>query len=407
MDDYVIRGGKKLRTGYTTGSCAAGAAKAAALLLFTGNAPDTVRIHTPAGRDLFLSVEEPAHDPAGGSASAAVRKDGGDDVDATDGLLVFADVRKTAPPQAGTGPDGEDTESRIVIRGGEGVGVVTKPGLDQPPGEAAINSVPRAMTRAEVGAVMSAYRYSGGLEVTIRVPDGRKAAARTFNPRLGIEGGISILGTSGIVEPMSTKALLDSIRVELNQRRALGERTLLLAPGNYGIGFLKNFYGIPETRAVKCSNFIGDSLDMAAELGFSGVLLVGHIGKLVKIGSGIMNTHSHVADGRLETFAACGVEAGVPIPALQRMLSSNTTEDAIESMRGDGIWDPVLRRLLLRIERKLSESVGNRCETGCVLFSTREGYLGETEKAQELLRAVREAEGADGGSDETGGSGKG
>ena len=415
-EQYVLKNGSRLRCGYTTGSCAAGAAKAAVRMLLTGTVPEKVTIHTPQGQELTLSVEEPRIED--GEAICAIRKDGGDDIDATDGILIFASAKPYEPSVentcAGEAPDScsrngcagktadlsgkndfagkespADTENiRVIIRGGEGVGVVTRPGLDQPVGSAAINSVPRQMIRREVEEVMDSYGCRHPLLITISVPDGRAVAEHTFNPRFGIVGGISILGTSGIVEPMSDKALLDTIRIEMRQRRTQGETDLILAPGNFGLAFLEQHYGIPKERAVKCSNFIGDTLDMAMDMHFEHVLLVGHIGKLVKIGSGVMNTHSHIADARLETFAACGIEAGVATPLLQHILTCNTTEDAIETMMRDGIWQSVLDRLLIRIDRQLRMRVQERMQCGCVLFSTRQGYLGETQAVPDLIRKI-------------------
>lgn len=297
-DSFVYKNQKKLRRGYTTGSCAAGAAKAAAVLLFSGENAEYVSVRTPSGIVLHLRTENPGRTEK--EAWCGIRKDAGDDIDATDGILIMARARRIPEPASGKGPD-------IVIRGGSGVGTVTKIGLDQPVGESAINSVPRRMIREEVGEVLREYHYTGSLAIEISVPDGEKIAEQTFNPRLGIVGGISILGTTGIVEPMSEQALVETIRVEMEQRRQMGEKNLLLAPGNFGLDFIHRQYGISPERAVVCSNFIGDTLDMALHMNFQSVLLVGHIGKLCKLGAGIMNTHSHIADGRMETLCACGI----------------------------------------------------------------------------------------------------
>ena len=258
---------KLLRYGYTTGSCAAGAAKAATLMLCTGRKVDRVPLMTPGGVLLELEVLDPVLDEK--SASCAVRKDGGDDPDATSGLLIYARVQRIS--------------RGIQIEGGVGVGRVTKPGLDQPVGAAAINHVPRRMIQAAVQEAMAGE--PGGMEVTIYVPRGEEVGRKTFNPHLGIVGGISILGTSGIVEPMSQQALIDTTRVELNMRRALGDTDLLLTVGNYGDDFARYKLGLSLERRIKCSNFVGQTLSDAAALGFHRVLLIGHIGKLVKLGA--------------------------------------------------------------------------------------------------------------------------
>ena len=219
-----------------------------------------------------IKIEEEA-------VSCGVKKDSGDDPDITNGILVESRVERIR-------------ESAYLVEGGTGVGRVTKPGLNQPVGASAINRVPREMIRQELSDAAQETGYEGGLKAVISIPEGEKLAERTFNPRLGIEGGLSILGTSGRVEPMSEQALLDTIRLEMQVKYAEGKRYLILSPGNYGLDFLKQSYGIEETDVVKCSNFIGDSIDMAAETGYQGLVLVGHIGKLIKVAGGIMNTHS-------------------------------------------------------------------------------------------------------------------
>ena len=229
MKEFIIRDGKKLRLGYTTGSCAAAAAKAAAWMLLSGSKKESIRLLTPNGMELTLAVEDIHLSP--NCVRCAIRKDSGDDPDITRDTLIYAEVRKT------------ETVG-IVIDGGQGVGRVTMPGLDQPVGAAAINSVPRRMIQENVEEVCGLFGYIGGLYVVISAPDGETLAKKTFNPRLGIEGGISILGTTGIVEPMSEQALVDTIHVELRQRREGGADYVLLAPGNYGADYIKGVMGI-------------------------------------------------------------------------------------------------------------------------------------------------------------------
>lgn len=378
-DSFVYKNQKKLRRGYTTGSCAAGAAKAAAVLLFSGENAEYVSVRTPSGIVLHLRTENPGRTEK--EAWCGIRKDAGDDIDATDGILIMARARRIPEPASGKGPD-------IVIRGGSGVGTVTKIGLDQPVGESAINSVPRRMIREEVGEVLREYHYTGSLAIEISVPDGEKIAEQTFNPRLGIVGGISILGTTGIVEPMSEQALVETIRVEMKQRRQMGEKNLLLAPGNFGLDFIHRQYGISPERAVVCSNFIGDTLDMALHMNFQSVLLVGHIGKLCKLGAGIMNTHSHIADGRMETLCACGIEAGLPTVQLQKLLKCCTTEEALSYLMKNQIWEPVRNVLLERIERQMTMRVHGKMQMAAVLFSSGYGYLGRTAKAEKLIEKI-------------------
>ena len=287
-DMFVYVNNKKLRCGYTTGTCAAAASKAAALMLLTGKRVDTISIATPKGVILDLPVEDVTVDADG--VKCAVRKDGGDDVDVTHGSLIYSEVRR-------------NDSGGITIDGGAGVGRVTRKGLDQPPGNAAINRVPRSMIHEALDDVRLSLGYTGGLDAIISIPNGLELASRTFNPRLGIKGGISVLGTSGIVEPMSEEALVNTIRTEMNMRAANGSNVLLVVPGNYGKDFTEGLPGVDPEYAVKCSNFVGEMLDHACELG-KDVILVGNLGKLVKLAGGVMNTHSRNADCRMEIIAA-------------------------------------------------------------------------------------------------------
>ncbi|MBR6984263.1 MAG: cobalamin biosynthesis protein CbiD, partial [Ruminococcus sp.] len=294
MERFIYRGTEKLRCGYTTGTCAAAAAKAAAEMLLTQHKVTSSALVTPSGVSLLLDVHEPIFSSE--RASCCIVKDSGDDPDITNGIRVFAEVEKS--------------ESGVTILGGKGIGRVTKKGLDQPVGEAAINSVPRRMITEAVREMAEMYEYSGGFTVTVSVPDGEKLAANTFNPRMGIVGGISIIGTTGIVEPMSNSAIIETIRTEANMRRAEGMTTLILSVGNYSDDFISTHAPYLSDKAVTCSNFIGEAIDIGVSMEFENILLIGHIGKLVKLGSGIMNTHSVYADGRMETLIACGALAG-------------------------------------------------------------------------------------------------
>ena len=372
MFEHTIRSGAKLlRCGYTTGSCAALAASGAVRLLLSGEAPQTVRLVTPKGWPVEVPLAEAVLD--GDEARCAVRKDAGDDPDVTDGCLVCAAVRRT-----GRG---------ITVDGGAGVGRVTKPGLDQPDGAAAINSVPRRMIRDAARAVCEELGYGGGLEILISVPNGEELAKKTFNPMLGIEGGVSILGTSGVVEPMSERALIDTIELELRQAAALGGKRVILTPGSYGEAYLHEIgldgCGVP---VVKCSNFIGDALDAAAALGFADVLLAGHIGKLVKLAGGVMNTHSRQADCRAELFTAHAAVCGAS-PALCRALMDSVTADACLALLEEaGLKEAALESLLAAIQTHLERRAAGRLHVGAVLFSKRYGGLGATAGAETMLK---------------------
>ena len=374
---YALVDGKKLRYGYTTGTCAAAAAKGAALLLLTGHVPEAVNIHTPKGIDLRLPLEEAGLD--GHRARCAVRKYSGDDPDVTDGVLVFAEVRVSPVPG-------------IHIDGGAGVGRVTKPGLKVPVGAAAINPGPRAMIEQAVQEALEETEPVPGMDVVIHVPEGVALAQKTFNPRLGIQGGISILGTSGIVEPMSEAALIDSIRLEIRQRKALGDNRLILAPGNYGTDFLKDTFSIGEERIVKISNFVGLALDAAAEAGFQEVLLAGHVGKLVKLSGGIMNTHSKEGDGRGELMAACALRAGADADTGRAILDSVTTDEMLRILREKDLISPAMEIMARRIELYVNARVKGLLTVGVLVFSDGYGPLCATGPARAWLKSIDEKE---------------
>lgn len=376
--DYSVRSGNKmLRCGYTTGTCAALAAAGAAVLLLTGRKTEILSLVTPKG--IPVQVEPAELYIRQDTAVCGVVKDGGDDADITHGLVIQAHLRKTDRPG-------------ISVDGGEGVGRVTSPGLDQPVGNAAINRVPRQMITEQVQKVCDRLGYNGGIEVLICIPGGREAADKTFNPMLGITGGLSILGTSGIVEPMSEQALIDTIEVEIRQAAAVGAKSIILTPGNYGEDFLRQHSGQyggldGQIPVVKCSNFIGDALDIAALYPFERVLLVGHIGKLVKLAGGIMNTHSRYADCRTELICAHAAICGGSRQLCTDLMRAATTDACIEILDREQLRQMVLDSLLAAIQSHLSHRVQGRFEVGAVLFSNRYGLLGETEAGKEIIKA--------------------
>ena len=361
-----------MRYGFTTGSCAAAASKAAVYMLLTGTIKKQITIETPKGIPYTVDIIDIKRRER--AVSCAVVKDGGDDPDVTTGACIYASVILSV---------GEETDrATIRIDGGEGVGRVTKPGLDQPIGNAAINHVPREMIEKEVREVCELLDYTGGLEIEISVPTGAELAARTFNPRLGIVGGISILGTSGIVEPMSNQAILDTIKVELNQRRAQGFDYVAVAPGNYGLDFMQTRYGYNLDRSVKCSNFIGQTIDMAADMGFQKLLLTGHIGKLIKVAGGIMNTHSREADCRIELLAAFAVKCRVSMEDIMRIMDCLSTEEALSILQKSGKLYPVMEYAMERICFYLDKRANGRLQIDCVMYSNEFGELAKSKEAE-------------------------
>lgn len=371
---------KELRKGFTTGSCGAAAAKAALYMLLTGSVKDEIEIITPGGAVFRTEVKDIFRGE--NRVRCAVVKDGGDDPDVTTGLHVTAEVR--AEERA-------DGALEIRIEGGPGVGRVTLPGLDQPVGNAAINRVPRQMIEKELSEVAELLDFRGRIRVILSVPGGEAAAERTFNPRLGIEGGISILGTTGIVEPMSTRAILDTIRVELNQRKALGDRIAAVSPGNYGLNFMKETYGYDLNRSVKCSNYVGDTVDMVREMDFQGMLLTGHIGKLIKVSGGIMNTHSKEGDARMELLAAGVIRAGGSMDTLRGILNCRVTEEALGIIQAES---PALLRTSMesvmdRILYYLRKRAGEELPVECILYSNEFGLLAASPGAMDMLEELR------------------
>ena len=372
FEHYIYSGGKKLRCGFTTGTCAALAASGAARRLLTGHWPETVALITPKGFRVEVPLEECRME--GQQAICGVRKDAGDDIDRTANALICAGVTLTS-------------DGKIEIDGGTGVGRVTKPGLDQPVGAAAINHVPRQMIARALEEVRQAAGENCGFRVVISVPEGEAIGAKTFNPSLGIVGGISILGTSGIVEPMSMQALIDTIALELRSHRAQGWRRVILTPGNYGMDFLRDQgldrLGIP---VVKCSNFIGDALDEILAQGYEEVLLVGHVGKLAKLAGGIMNTHSRFADCRTELFCAHAAVCGAGQEVCRLLMAAATSEACLDILEECGLREPVMDSLTRAVERHLRHRAEGAYRVGAVLFSNQYGILGMTQDAQEILK---------------------
>ena len=377
MEEYQFSQGKNLRCGYTTGSCATAAAKAAATMLLTGEPVATVRIDTPKG--IMLNLEPLEIEFQDQYVSCAIRKDSGDDPDDTNGILVFAKVEKVAEPG-------------VHIEGGVGVGRVTKPGLACAVGGPAINPTPRRMINTEVTSVMEEAGYAGGLLVTISIPEGVEIAKKTFNPRLGIVGGLSVLGTSGIVEPMSEKALIETMYVEMRAQKARGNKNLLVFFGNYGEDFTRDVMKLDLEGAVTCSNFVGELLDYAVFLGFETLLLIGHSGKLVKLAQGVMNTHSKYADCRTELFALQAMLHGASIEVGQELYHCLTTDEVTKILKREELFEPVMEQVTERIDFYMQHRVHGKIKTAAFMFSNVYGILGKTKDAEELIQLHKQKE---------------
>lgn len=371
----VRKNQRQLRAGYTTGSCAAAAAKAAAYRLLSGETLRQVSLTTPKGIILYLEVEE-MQVCGDTEVSCAIRKDSGDDPDVTNGILVYAGVRICIEPG-------------LHLKGGEGIGIVTRKGLEQKVGQPAINKVPRQMILEAVKEQCIRFGYEGGLEIRIWMPQGEELAKRTFNARLGIEGGLSVLGTTGIVEPMSEKALTDTIYLEMKMLKENGQDWCYVVPGNYGSDFLTQTLQFDGNQAVKCSNYIGETIDAAVVLGMKGILLVGHVGKLIKLAAGIMNTHSAQADGRMEILASHAAMAGADQEQIRKLMQCLTTTEAMELLKESSLLSEVMRTVMERIAFHLKHRGGERLSIGAILFSQEDGILGCTPNTEALIQQIQ------------------
>jgi len=379
---------RALMPGWTTGTCAAAAAGAAASMLLTQKNCTAYRITLPSGKKLVLEILAAFFNKD--YAECAVRKFGGDDPDVTSGVLVYARVGRA------------DTEG-VKIEGGLGIGRVTRAGLDQKIGEAAINSVPRKMIEKECNTVREKAGEAGGLSVTISIPEGVELAARTFNPKLGITGGISVLGTSGEVEPMSERAFEESIKLEIKQLFAEGTRDLVLVVGNFAGAFCRDALGLEFAPSVKCSNFIGAALEYAASLKMRRLLIVGHFGKLVKLALGIVNTHSAHGDGRLEAIVYSALCAGAPYQVLQKLQGCVTTDAAIAVLKPSGFLERTMDIIRTKIEEVILRRGAGLDGAGFISFSKRESFgegganmvrdgeiVVQSANAEDILRALRD-----------------
>jgi cobalt-precorrin-5B (C1)-methyltransferase len=353
-DLYVIKDGKKLRCGYTTGSCAAAAAKAAAMMLTTGETVDSIEIDTPAGIKLKLGVCKP--DISEEYASCCIIKDAGDDPDVTDNMEIFALVSKN--------------ETGIVnISGGEGIGVITRKGFWGEVGQSAINPVPRKMIKEEIEKVSDC-----GFDVMIYAPAGVEIAKRTFNANIGIEGGISIIGTSGIVEPMSDTALKKTIYLEIDAALEDGETEFILFPGNYGEKVV-NSLNLRGAK-IKISNFIGDALLYLNEKRVTNITLVGHIGKLCKLSIGAFNTHSKLCDVRIEAFVYYLALAGAPLELIDSVNACVTSEEVVKLLQEHG-YQEIFYAMTKGCEDRIKRYLKNEAlDIKVIMYSMDYGILG-------------------------------
>jgi cobalt-precorrin-5B (C1)-methyltransferase len=360
MNEYIVKNGKKLRFGFTTGTCATAASTAAVMMLLSEQIVDEISVILPNDKIMSINILEPKIDITG--VSCCVKKDSGDDPDVTDGILIYAHVSLN------------DT-GIISIDGGEGVGRVTQKGVDCLVGHAAINSVPLKMIRENVKRICDECDYTGGVSVLITVPDGERIAKKTFNSQLGIIGGISIIGTTGIVEPMSEKALVESLKVEMRVIKEKGYKKLLAFPGNYARRFIDETLGIRGKNSLKFSNYLGEVLDYALELEFEEILIVGHIGKMVKVAGGMMNTHSNNGDFRMEVLSCYAGLYGASVDVIKELLSCVTTTQAIEILMRENLHKQVMKIISEKANFYINKKVDNKIITKLIIYSNEHGIL--------------------------------
>lgn len=357
---------KSFQEGYSTGSCAAAAARAAAHLLMHKEYLQAVEVELPEGDSIIIPIK--CVSMQGSTAIAETVKDGGDDPDVTHGLSVIAAVELT-------------TTSQVIIEGGQGVGRVTKPGLAVPMGKAAINPVPHRMITAAVKRELEA---GYGARVTISVPEGEKVAHKTMNPRLGISGGISILGTTGRVRPMSREAYLQALIPQLDQALALGHSTLVLVPGALGTRRAGEL-GLPAEAVIQCSNFFGDMLDECGERRIDGILLLGHLGKMIKLAGGNFNTHSRVSDARREILTAHLALAGADRDLLRAIMQVNTMEESVDIVKEHGM-EEVFNYLALQCSIKARQRLAADIKIGSIFYRMDGSIVGYDQESLEIRR---------------------
>lgn len=361
MERYVYKNGKKLRYGYTTGSCATAATYAALKMIQSQSPCKTVALEVPKGWTIDIPIVNQQFTAT--TATAGVLKDSGDDPDVTNGIEIGASVSI----QPGTG--------RIIIDGGIGVGRVQKKGLGFEIGQAAINKVPMRMIQKVAHPFIEEDK---DIYITIFVPQGEQVAKRTFNEGVGIVGGISIIGTTGIVEPMSQEAFKDSIALELKILKENGAEHIILSPGNYGIDFAKDT-GVDISQSVKYSNFLGDTLEKCVELGFKEITLIGNLGKMIKVAGGIFNTHSRVADGRKEIMAAYALLAGGDKALALAMLETLTTDEGLDLLKEVDLIEAFSKLVGDEIHRRIKRYIYDEMQIHLKVFSNTYGLLYESE----------------------------
>lgn len=374
MEEYVYIDGKKYRRGYTTGSCAAAASKASVHMLLTRQEIENINIDTPKGIPLTLKVKNAEINKD--FTVCSIEKDGGDDIDATHTMDIFAKAELV-----------KKEEEKVIVTGGVGVGLVTKKGLSVEVGKHAINPVPMRMIRSEVSKVLGDNNdifKENSLKITIFAPQGVEIAKKTFNPRLGIVGGISILGTTGIVEPMSEEGWKKSLSIELEMKKAQGLDKVILVPGNHGEEFIREHLNIDMHNCVRMSNFVGYMLSEAKRIGYKKILMAGHIGKFIKISAGIFNTHSKVCDARNEIMISNLALMGAPLEFLKEIDKCVTAEGAVEII-DESEYTEIYNILCDKCKERAEMYLHDEVEVEVYMFRMDKSLLGKSKGADSLM----------------------
>ena len=376
---FIVKGQKKLRCGYTTGSCAAAVAKAGTLMVLTEIEYPIITLETLKG--LVLNLEVASIVRKQNSVICSVKKDGGDDPDITHGISIFGKITKV-----------ENGRGCVLIRAGLGIGIVTEPGLPCPVGSPAINPSPQKQIKDEVKKIMVAHNFNGDIIIELWIPEGPLLAEKTFNPKIGIKGGLSILGTTGIVEPMSEKAFIDTLKIEIDSHLAKNNDCLLFCSGNYGKHFATDTLEISIDHSIKYGNYIGEVLDYLVYRNVKKALFISHIGKIVKVAAGIMNTWSKIADGRMEIFGVhCGMAGGTR-EDIKNIMEMTNTEVVILYLKQKELFAAVQESVMDKIINHMKDRVRDQVEIEVIVFYGSSEIFGTTSGVENYLNGLKEAD---------------
>ena len=373
IDEFNIKNGHTQRYGFTTGTTATAAAIGAAYM-YLDDKKNIVDVELPVGITLSIPIEY--HTVQNNLFICGVKKNAGDDPDVTDGISICAKVQLVKElPKVDRGAYYDN----CVIIGGRGVGLVTKKGLQIAIGKSAINPGPQKMITTVVNEILSGIDEKA--IITIYIPEGRAKALKTYNPKMGVIGGISVLGTTGIVKAMSEDALKKSMFAELKVMREDKNRDwVIFAFGNYGERHCEKI-GLDTEQMIIISNFVGFMIEAAVKLEFKKIIMLGHIAKAIKVAGGIFNTHSRVADGRMETMASCAFLVDEKPEIIRKILFSNTIEEACDYIENNEIYHLIANRVAFKMQEYARADI----EVSAAIFSFKGETIGESDNYQRMV----------------------